>query len=92
VCLNVLTDTLFAAPVHKLYAGRILAEQYEPGFRMKLGQKDIGLALAAATSARVPLPTADFLQKRLEIGAARGLENKDLAALAVICAEEADLA
>jgi 3-hydroxyisobutyrate dehydrogenase-like beta-hydroxyacid dehydrogenase len=91
VCLNVLTDTLFAAPVHKLYAGRMLAEQYEPGFRMKLGHKDIGLALAAANTARVPLPTAEFLQKRLEVGATRGLENKDLAALALVCAEDADL-
>jgi len=91
VCLNALTDTLFAAPVHKLYAGRILGEQYEPGFRMKLGQKDIGLALAAAASARVPLPSAEFLQKRLEIGATRGLENKDLAALGLICSQDAGL-
>lgn len=92
VCLNALTDTLFAAPVHKLYAERILAEQYEPGFRMKLGQKDIGLALAAASSAGVPLPTAEFLRERLEIGASRGLEDKDLAALVLISTRDAGAA
>jgi 3-hydroxyisobutyrate dehydrogenase-like beta-hydroxyacid dehydrogenase len=91
VCLNALTDTLFATPVRKLFAGRLLGKQYEPGFRMKLGQKAIGLALAAATSARVRLPTAEFLQERLQIGATRGLENNDLAALALICAQDAGL-
>jgi 3-hydroxyisobutyrate dehydrogenase-like beta-hydroxyacid dehydrogenase len=91
VCLNALTDTLFASPVHKTYASRMLGEQYEPGFRMSLGQKDIGLALAAANRVGVPLPTGEFLQKRLEIGASRGLDNKDLAALALICSQDAGL-
>jgi 3-hydroxyisobutyrate dehydrogenase-like beta-hydroxyacid dehydrogenase len=91
VCLGTLTDTLFAAPVHKTYAARILGRQYEPGFRMKLGQKDIGLVLAAANSVHMPLPTAQLLQKHLETGAARRLDDKDLAALALICAEDAGL-
>jgi len=91
VCLETLINTLFASPVYQNYAGLMLRQQYEPGFRLALGLKDVGLALAAAESAGAPLPTARFLHDRLKQAIARGYQNKDLAALALLSAEEAAL-
>ena len=46
--IDLLTSTLFGAPVVAGYGERIAAGAYQPaGFRMPLGLKDIELALAA---------------------------------------------
>jgi 3-hydroxyisobutyrate dehydrogenase-like beta-hydroxyacid dehydrogenase len=92
VCLDTLTDTLFAAPVYKNYAGLMLQQQYEPGFRLGLGLKDIGLVIAAAKSSEALMPTAHLLHRRLLQGVAHGYQDKDLAALALLCAEDAEIA
>jgi len=64
--LNVLTSTLFSAPVYKTYGAMIATEQFVPaGFPTPLGHKDIGLVLAAAEELRVPLPVAGLLRDRL---------------------------
>ena len=89
VCLNALTDSLFAAPVYKNYAGLMLQQQYEPGFRLALGLKDVRLAIAAAESLSVSMPTAILLRDRLLSAIDQGLENKDLSALA--CVDQPDL-
>jgi len=91
ICLNALTSTLFAAPVYKNYSGLILQQNYDPGFRLALGLKDVDLILAAAESLNSPLPTANLLRARLFNGIARGYQNKDLAALALVCAEDSGL-
>jgi len=55
--LNVLTGTLFAAPVFKNYGALIANRKYDPaGFRLVLGLKDVRLALEAAEQARSPMP------------------------------------
>jgi 3-hydroxyisobutyrate dehydrogenase-like beta-hydroxyacid dehydrogenase len=90
ICLDTLTGTLFAAPVYKNYAGLILQQQYEPGFRLGLGLKDIGLVLAAAKSSDADMPTAHLLHKRLLQGVEHGYQDKDLAALALLCTAEAE--
>jgi 3-hydroxyisobutyrate dehydrogenase-like beta-hydroxyacid dehydrogenase len=91
VCLDVLTNTLFAAPVYKNYSGLIVQQKYDPGFRLALGLKDVRLVLAAAESFDTPMPTASLIRDRLLSGIARGYQDKDLAALALICAEDAGL-
>lgn len=90
VCLDSLTDTLFAAPVYKNYAGLMLQQQYEAGFRLGLGLKDIGLVIDAAKSSDVLMPTAHLLHRRLLEGVAQGYRDKDLAALALVCAKDAE--
>src|SRR5215208_213413 len=63
--LDVLTSTLFAAPVYKTYGGLIAEEKFEPaGFAARLGHKDIRLSLAAAEGLRVPMPLASLLHDR----------------------------
>jgi 3-hydroxyisobutyrate dehydrogenase-like beta-hydroxyacid dehydrogenase len=54
--LDILTNTLFAAPVYKTYGGIIAKERYAPpGFKARLGFKDIHLALGAAEALQVPI-------------------------------------
>jgi 3-hydroxyisobutyrate dehydrogenase-like beta-hydroxyacid dehydrogenase len=91
VCLETLINTLFASPVYQNYAGLMLRQQYEPGFRLALGLKDVELALTVAESSGAPLPTARLIRERLLRAVARGYRDKDLAALALLSAEEAGL-
>ena len=47
--LDILTSTLFSAPVYKTYGALIADKKFSPaGFAAPLGQKDIRLTLAAA--------------------------------------------
>ena len=90
-CMDFLTETLFAAPVYKNYAGLMLQQHYEPGFKLALGLKDVQLALDAAKSFAVPMPTVSLLRERLLKGVEQGNGEKDLAALALVSAEDAGL-
>jgi 3-hydroxyisobutyrate dehydrogenase-like beta-hydroxyacid dehydrogenase len=59
--VEILTGTLFSAPVYETYGAIIADERYEPaGFSMTLGLKDVSLALVAAHKLRVPLPAASW--------------------------------
>jgi 3-hydroxyisobutyrate dehydrogenase-like beta-hydroxyacid dehydrogenase len=91
VCLETLINTLFASPVYQNYARLILQQQYDPGFRLALGLKDIGLALAAAEISGAPLPVGRLLRERLLRAIERGYQDRDLAALALLSVEEAGL-
>jgi 3-hydroxyisobutyrate dehydrogenase-like beta-hydroxyacid dehydrogenase len=90
--LNILTSTLFAAPIYKLYGGMIAAEKYQPaGFGADLGLKDIRLAMAAADAHNVPLPFASVLRDSfMELLATGGAES-DWSALAQLAARRAGL-
>ena len=63
--LDLVTSTIFAAPVYKGYGGAIAEERFQPaGFKLTLGLKDVRLALEAAESAHVPLPIARLIGER----------------------------
>jgi 3-hydroxyisobutyrate dehydrogenase-like beta-hydroxyacid dehydrogenase len=91
VCLETLINTLFASPVYQNYGRLMLQQQYDPGFRLALGLKDIGLALAAAEISGAPLPVARLLRERLLQAIERGHQDKDLAALALLSVEDAGM-
>lgn len=80
---DVLTDGLFACPAYKAY-GRIIAEErYLPaGQRVMMGLKDAELALAAAESVGVPLPSGNVWRDRLIGCVAHGEGDHDWAAMA----------
>ncbi len=90
--LEVMTSTLFASPAYQGY-GRLIAEQrFKPaGFSLPLGFKDVGLAQAAAESARVPLPFAGVLRDSLLEAMAAGDEDLDWSALSLVAARRAHL-
>jgi 3-hydroxyisobutyrate dehydrogenase-like beta-hydroxyacid dehydrogenase len=91
--LEILTSTLFSAPVYKTYGGLIADERFEPpGFAAPLGQKDIRLTLAAAEELQVPLPIASLLRDRFLTLLANGGENLDWSAVATLAAWEAGTA
>jgi 3-hydroxyisobutyrate dehydrogenase-like beta-hydroxyacid dehydrogenase len=90
--LEVMTQTLFAAPAFINY-GKLIAEQrYEPaGFKMQLGLKDVELALTAAGTARVPMPLAALVRDSLLDALAHDGTDKDWAMLAQTAARRAGL-
>lgn len=90
--IEVLTQTLFAAPAYKTYGTMIADQDYEPvGFPMAMGLKDVRLALAAADSRQVPMPVASLVRDHFLAGVATGHAGADWATLAELCAAEAGL-
>jgi 3-hydroxyisobutyrate dehydrogenase-like beta-hydroxyacid dehydrogenase len=88
--LDLMTNTLFASPVYKGYGASIAQNRYEPpGFGLKLGAKDVRLALQAAEGAGVPMPFASVLRDGLIEAISHGDGEKDLAALARVSARRA---
>jgi 3-hydroxyisobutyrate dehydrogenase-like beta-hydroxyacid dehydrogenase len=90
--LDILTNTLFAAPAYKLYGGLIAAEKYKPaGFAAPLALKDVRLALSAADENNVPMPFANVLRDSLMELIATGGGDEDWVALAHVAARRAGL-
>jgi 3-hydroxyisobutyrate dehydrogenase-like beta-hydroxyacid dehydrogenase len=88
--IEILTSTLFDAPVYKTYGGMIAKGRFEPaGFAAPLGQKDIRLALAAADKLNVPMPVASLLRDRFLTLAANGGERLDWSAIGRLAASDA---
>ena len=88
--LEILGNTLFAAPVYRNYGALIADRRYEPaGFRLELGLKDVRLALAAAESARTPMPVASLLRDHLLEAVAQGDGQRDWSALAEVARRHA---
>jgi 3-hydroxyisobutyrate dehydrogenase-like beta-hydroxyacid dehydrogenase len=90
--LEVLTGSLFAAPVYRTYGAMIASDNFEPvGFRMELGMKDNRLVLAAAEEAVVPMPIASLIRDRMLAATAQGMADADWSAIARISFGEAGL-
>lgn len=90
--LEVITSTIFPAPVYKLYGGLIASDNYLPaGFTLRLGLKDVRLAQAAADAAMVPMPLAGLLHDQYMTAIARGYGDFDWAGIARLSAEAAGL-
>ncbi|HYE37083.1 NAD(P)-dependent oxidoreductase [Methylocaldum sp.] len=88
--LDVLTSTLFGAPVYRTYGALIAEQKFEPaGFAAALGFKDIRLTLNAAESLRVPLPMASLLRDRFLTLLAHGGEALDWSAIAELASMDA---
>ena len=89
---EMLTQTLFAAPIFQNY-GRIVAQHaYEPAaFRLPLGLKDINLTLKTASDVNVSMPMADLIRNRFISAMAKGRENLDWGALALGASDDAGL-
>ena len=90
--LDLLTGSLFSAPIYRTYGPMVAADNYEPvGFRMALGMKDNRLVLAAAENAAVPLPLASLIRDRMLSATAQGMGEADWASIARLSLKEAGL-
>ncbi|MHB8309590.1 NAD(P)-dependent oxidoreductase [Metallibacterium sp.] len=88
--LGLMSETLFASPAYRGYGALIAQRRYEPaGFRLRLGFKDISLALAAADATVVPMPFASVLRENFLDALAHGAGERDWAALAEVSARRA---
>jgi 3-hydroxyisobutyrate dehydrogenase-like beta-hydroxyacid dehydrogenase len=88
--LDILTSTLFGAPVYATYGGMIARDEFEPaGFAATLGLKDVRLALAAGDDLQVPLPIASLLRDRFLTLLAHGGGQLDWSAVGALSAWEA---
>lgn len=77
-CLEVLTETVFGAPIYKTYGSLIAEGRFEPaGFKLPLGFKDVRLVLAAGEAVRVPLPVASLVRDHMLAALARGQQDLD---------------
>jgi len=88
--IELLGETLFAAPVYRIYGGLIAERRYRPaGFATTLGRKDVDLALQAAGARGVPMPLAELLRDALDEAIAHGDGDADWAVLAEVAARRA---
>ncbi len=91
--LKILNTALLKSPLADAYGGAVVRGDFEPaGFALRLGLKDVSLALRAAEAYQAPLPIASFLRDRLLSAVAKGYGDQDLAALSRISREDAGLA
>lgn len=88
--LEMLTQSLFSAPVYQGYGALIAESRYEPaGFPARLGLKDVRLALSAAEEKHLALPLGSLLRDHFLEALAQGHAEKDWACLAAVARRRA---
>jgi 3-hydroxyisobutyrate dehydrogenase-like beta-hydroxyacid dehydrogenase len=90
--LEIMTESLFGAPVYENYGALIADEKYEPaGFRLQLGLKDMRSVLEAAEAKSVPMAVASVVRDHFISAMARGDADLDWSGLARVPALEAGI-
>jgi 3-hydroxyisobutyrate dehydrogenase-like beta-hydroxyacid dehydrogenase len=90
--LEVLTGTLFDAPVYRTYGAILAAERFRPaGFAAPLGLKDMRLVGQSAEALRVPMPLLSLLRDHLLQTIAQEGEDIDWSAIAQVARKNAGL-
>lgn len=90
--LEVLTGTLFGAPVYQTYGDILVEDRFRPaGFAAPLGLKDMNLVDAAATASRVPMPLLSIMRDHLRAAIAQEGEEIDWASIALAVRQSAGL-
>ena len=79
--LDIITATSMNAPAFRNYGRMMLERPAEPTFPLRLGLKDVELALAAGALSQVPLPTAALIREHHLGALAHGYGDKDWAEL-----------
>jgi 3-hydroxyisobutyrate dehydrogenase-like beta-hydroxyacid dehydrogenase len=81
VFYDIVTSTAMNSPSHKNYGRLMLDNPPDPTFTLRLGLKDVELALQAAADLDMPLPTAVLLREQHLKAIAGGYGERDWAAL-----------
>ena len=89
---DVLSNSLFACPAYQGYGAAIVNERFEPaGFPLKLGMKDVRLALDAGRDLVVSLPIANLVHDHFTEATVAGMADKDWSSLGGYLAGKAGL-
>jgi 3-hydroxyisobutyrate dehydrogenase-like beta-hydroxyacid dehydrogenase len=89
---EILTNSLFNAPIYKTYGALINSQKFEPaGFKLPLGLKDNRLLLAAAEENAVPMPMASLVRDRFLAALGQGMGELDWSAISKLSAKDAGL-
>ena len=85
---NMITNSLFNAPVYHTYSDVLLKETYLPAqFYLRHGLKDVNLALQQAAKVGTPMPVGGQLKKQLDSCVAKGWGEYDWTAIALALRE-----
>jgi len=68
---------------------KFFSHDFEPGFRIELHHKDLGIALAAGREYGVVLPVTAIVDQMLEASKAKGRGDRDHSALLTLLEEAA---
>ncbi len=79
---ELILGTLFGGRAYESYSDHIAKNSYEPGFKAKLGLKDLRLATEAATEAGRRLPMLDAVRSCMADAVEAGLGEKDWSVMA----------
>jgi 3-hydroxyisobutyrate dehydrogenase-like beta-hydroxyacid dehydrogenase len=89
---EILTSSLFNAPIYKTYGALINSQKFEPaGFKLPLGLKDNRLLLAAAEENAVAMPMASLVRDRFLAALGQGMGELDWSAISKLSAKDAGL-
>ena len=80
--IDLMTQTLFSGRAYENYGSKIVKGDYEAGFRMQLGLKDLRLATEAADKSGKTLPLLQAVRAQMSAAVDAGLGDKDWSALA----------
>ena len=79
---DLILNTLFAGRSYETYSAKIMNGDFEPGFRMQLGLKDLRLATAAGEKSGKNLPMLDAVRGRMSEAVEAGMGDKDWSGIA----------
>lgn len=79
---ELILGTLFGGRSYESYSANIAKGHFEPGFKARLGLKDLGLAVAAAEEAGKQLPMLQAVRGRMAETVDAGMGDKDWSAMA----------
>jgi 3-hydroxyisobutyrate dehydrogenase-like beta-hydroxyacid dehydrogenase len=85
-------NSLFQSPIYGNYGRMMAAEQFEPaGFALRLGLKDVRLALQVAEENTAPMPIASLIRDHMLDALAHGQGEMDWSSIAKVAARRAGL-
>jgi 2-hydroxy-3-oxopropionate reductase len=85
--VQVLSGGLAASRVLELKGPSMVAHQFEPGFRVDLHRKDLGIARSTAGENSAPVPVTAVVSQLFEAAAAAGNGDRDHSALVTVYEE-----
>lgn len=89
--LDIITSTSMNAPAYKNYGRLMIQEPAQVTFTLKLGMKDVELALQAGSDTAVALPLAALMREHHLAAIEQGYGDRDWAALGNYIAKRAGL-